>query len=136
MANGNAAPLSLYPAANLPAVATATDADVAVFIAPFDCTVSAVTYTPNATITGADTNSRTLNLRNKGLSGIGTTVVASRAFTSGVNATGYDETTITLSGTAANLDLVAGDVLALNSDSIGTGLADPGGLLRVTVARR
>lgn len=136
MANANAAPLSLYPAATLPAVATGTDADVAVFIAPFDCTVSAVTYTPNATITGADTNSRTLNLRNKGLTGGGSTVVASKAFTVGVNATAYDETTITLSGTAANLDLVAGDVLALQSDSVGTGLADPGGLLRVSVTRR
>src|SRR5688572_4266642 len=67
MANANAAPVVLFPSAALPAVATGTDADVAVFVAPFDCTVTAVTYVANATITGADTNSRTLNLRNKGL---------------------------------------------------------------------
>lgn len=136
MASANAAPLTLYPAVVLPAVATATDADVAVYVVPFDCTVTAVTYTPNATITGANTNSRTLNVVNKGATGVGATVVASKAFVSGVNATGYDETVITLSGTPANLALTAGDVLSLNSDSIGTGLADPGGLLRVTVTRR
>lgn len=137
MANANAAPLNLYPSAVLPALAAAgTDADVAVFVAPFDCTVTSVTYAPNVGITGADTNSRTFNLRNKGLTGVGTTVVASRAFTNGVNASPFDETPITLSGTAANLNLVAGDVLAWNSDAIGTGIADPGGLLRVSVTRR
>jgi len=136
MANANAAPVVLFPSATLPAVATATDADVAVFVAPFDCTVTAVTYVANALLTGANTNSRTLNLRNKGQDGSGSTVVASKAFVSGVNAAAFDETAITLSGTAANLDLAAGDVLALQSDSVGTGLADPGGLLRVSVARR
>jgi hypothetical protein len=136
MANANAAPLSLYPAAALPAVATGTDSDVAVFIAPFDCVVTGVTYTPNATITGANTNTRALRLRNKGLTGVGTTVVAELQFDSGVNATGYDEKAITLSVTPANLNLASGDVLALLSDSVGTGLADPGGLLRVSVGRR
>jgi hypothetical protein len=136
MANANAAPLNLFPAAVVPAAATAVDADTPVFVAPFDCTVTAVTYVASAAITGADTNSRTLNLRNKGLTGGGSTAVASKAFTSGVNAVAFDETSLTLSGTAANLDLAAGDVLALQSDSVGTGLADPGGLLRVSVARR
>lgn len=136
MANANAAPVSLFPSAALPAVAQATDSDVAVFVAPFDCTVTAVTYTPNATITGANTNTRALRLRNKGLTGAGSTVVAELQFDSGVNATAYDEKAIPLSGTPANLSLAAGDVLALFSDSVGTGLADPGGLLRVSVARR
>lgn len=136
MANASAAPLALYPSASLPAVATGTDSDVAVFIAPFDCVVTGVTYTPNATITGANSNTRALRLRNKGLTGAGSTVVAELQFDSGVNATAFDEKAITLSGTAANLNLAAGDVLALFSDAVGTGLADPGGLLRVSVGRR
>lgn len=136
MANANAAPVALFPSAALPAVATATDSDVAVFVAPFDCTVTAVTYTPNALITGANTNTRAVRLRNKGQDGSGATVVAELQFNSGVNAAAFDEKAVTLSGTAANLDLTAGDVLALFSDSVGTGLADPGGLLRVSVARR
>src|SRR5688572_10446769 len=107
MANANAAPVALYPSAALPAVATGTDSDVAVFVAPFDCTVTAVTYTPNATITGANTNTRALRLRNKGLTGVTNVVVAELQFDSGVNATAYDERTITLSGTPANLSLAA-----------------------------
>ena len=137
MANGNAAPLSLFPAAVVPAVGTAgNDADTPVFVAPFDCTVTAVTYVPAATITGAATNNRTLNLRNKAQDGTGTVVVATLNFGNGTNAAAFDEKAITLSGTAANLDLVAGDVLALQSLHIGTGITDPGGLLRVSAVRR
>ena len=49
--------------------------------------------------------------------------------------TGYDEKTIPLSGTAANLNVAAGDVLAWQSDSVGTGLADPGGLVTIAFGR-
>lgn len=130
------APLSLFPSGIVPPVATAgNDADTPVFVAPFACTVTSVTYTPSATITGAATNNRTLNLRNKGLTGVGTTVVASLNFASGVNADAFDEKAITLSGTPANLVLAAGDVLALQSLPILTGITDPGGMLRVTVTR-
>ena len=97
--------------------------------------VASVTITPDITITGADTNSLTVSIINKGQSGVGTTVIASKAFTSGVNGTGFDEVTITLSGTATNLDVVAGDILALSSIKVGTGLVDPGGLVRVVVNR-
>ena len=54
----------------------------------------------------------------------------------GVNATAFDEKTITLTGTAADLNVTAGDVLALFSDSNGTGIVDPGGLVKVSLARR
>ena len=131
------APLQRVIEADVPAVSTAgNDDDSIVAQAPFDCTVTAVQYVPEAAITGADTNSRTVSLINKGAAGSGTTTVASLALTSGVNASAADEKTITLSGTAANLDLVAGDTLLWRSLHIGTGITDPGGLLRVTVTRR
>lgn len=130
------APLALYPAAVAPPVATAgNDADTPVFVAPFACTVTAVTYVPSATITGAATNNRTLSLRNKGQAGAGTTVVATLNFANGVNATAFDEKAITLSSTPADLVLAAGDVLALQSLHVGTGITDPGGLVRVSVTR-
>lgn len=130
------APLSLFPAAVVPPVATAgNDADTPVFVAPFACTVTSVTYTPSALITGAATNNRTLQLRNKGQAGAGTTVVASLNFANGTNATAFDETAIPLSGTPANLVLATGDVLALQSLHILTGITDPGGMVRVTVSR-
>jgi hypothetical protein len=120
-----------------PAVSTVgNDDDVAAAVAPFDCTVSSVTYTTETAITGAATNNRTVSLVNKGQAGAGSTSVASLNFASGTNTVAYDETTITLSGTAANLDLASGDVLQWRSVHIGTGIADPGGLVRVTVTRR
>lgn len=122
--------------ADVPAVSTAgNDDDTVVAQAPFDCTVTAVQYVPEAAITGADTNSRTVSLVNKGAAGSGTTTVASLALTSGVNASANDEKAITLSGTAANLVLAAGDTLQWRSIHVGTGITDPGGLIRITVSR-
>lgn len=113
------------------ALAVAVDRDYTVE-APYDGVVSGVSYTPVATITGADTNSRTLSVINKGQSGAGTAVAASLALTAGVNAPAYDEKAVTLSGTPANLVVAAGDVLVFRSLHIGTGIADPGGQYTVT----
>lgn len=121
---------------NVPAVPTAgNDDDTVLGQAPFACTVTSVQYVPEAAITGADTNSRTVSLVNKGQAGSGTTTVASLALTNGVNASANDEKTITLSGTAANLVLAAGDTLQWRSIHVGTGITDPGGVVRVTISR-
>jgi len=130
------APLERTLEVDTDAVAAAADASRVVGRAPFDGTVTAVTYTPNAQLTGANTDSRTLAVVNKGLDGNGTTSVASKAFTSGVNADDFDETTITLSGTAANLVVTEGQILAFTSTHVGsTGLADPGGKVKITISR-
>lgn len=119
----------------IPATATGSDAEFDVDVVNFTGTVTLCEYVAATAITGADTNSRTDSLVNKGQSGSGSTSVASKAFTSGVNAAADDNTTITLSGTAANLVVTAGDVLVWQSTHVGTGLADPGGLLRVQITR-
>lgn len=123
---------------NVPAVSTAgNDDDTVLGQAPFDCTVTSVQYVPEAGVTGAATNHRTFSLVNKGQAGSGTTTVATLAFDSGsVTATANNERDITLSGTAANLDLAAGDTLLWRSIHIGTGITDPGGVVRVTISRR
>ena len=122
--------------ADVPAVSTAgNDDDSVVCQAPFDGTVSAVQYVPEAAITGADTNRRTVSLVNKGQAGSGSTTVASLALTNGVNAAANDEKAVTLSGTAANLNVTAGDTLLWRSVHVGTGITDPGGLVRITIAR-
>ncbi len=119
-----------------PGVATAGNDDSFVIgRAPYAGTVTSVTYTPEAAITGAATNHRAIRVRNRGQDGSGSTVVAELAFDNGVNATAFDEKTITVSGTAANLTVVEGDVLELFSDAVGTGIADPGGVVRVTISR-
>lgn len=134
----DSAPLVRVIEADVPAVSTAgNDDDTVLTQAPFNCTVTAVEYVPEAAITGAATNHRTFSLVNKGAAGSSSTTVASLAFDSGsVTATANNEKAITLSGTAANLDLAAGDTLLWRSVHIGTGITDPGGLVRVTVARR
>lgn len=119
-----------------PGQATAgTDTSFAFGVAPWPATVTSVTFTPNAAITGANTNTRAIRVRNKGAAGSGTTVVAELQFDSGVNASAFVEKTIPLSGTAANLQLATGDVLEIFSDSVGTGQADPGGIVRVGLSR-
>lgn len=121
---------------NVPAVSTAgNDDDTVLGQAPFACTVTSVQYVPEAAITGADTNSRTVSLVNKGQAGSGSTTVATLALTNGVNAAANDEKAITLSGTAANLALAAGDTLQWRSIHVGTGITDPGGVVRVTISR-
>jgi hypothetical protein len=121
---------------NVPAVSTAgNDDDTVLGQAPFDCTVTSVQYVPEAAITGAATNHRTVSLVNKGQAGSGTTTVATLTFDNGINATANDEKTITLSGTAANLVLAAGDTLLWRSIHVLTGIADPGGVVRVTISR-
>lgn len=117
-------------------VATAgNDLNMVAGVAPFDGTVSAVTYIPLTTITGAATNNRSLSLVNKGQAGAGTTVVATLAFGNGVNAAANAATAITLSTVAGATTVAAGDVLQWQSTHVGTGIADPGGLVNVSFSR-
>lgn len=116
------------------ATANATDS-FAIGEAPFDGTVTAVTYTPEAASTGDNTNKRVYTLVNKGQSGAGSTVIATLDLTAGNNLVAFDEKSFTLTGTVANRDVVEGDILAFVSTHAGTGLVDPGGSVAVTIER-
>jgi hypothetical protein len=130
------APLVKEVTETVPAVAAGADDGNHLARAPFAGEVTAVTYTPDATLTGANTDSRTISLVNRGAGGAGTTVVASKAFTAGVNATDNDETAITLSVVADATDVAEGDILEWVSTHVGgTGLADPGGMAKVQFTR-
>jgi hypothetical protein len=98
--------------------------------------VVGVTYTPDASVTGAASpNSRTLTLVNKGQDGSGPTNIATLALVGSVNLTAFDEAAITLNGTAANLKVAASDILEWVSTAVtsGGGLVDPGGLVEVEI---
>lgn len=105
--------------------------------APFTGKVAGVTYTAVAAVTGAASPaSRTLSVINHGQAGAGTTVVASLALLSGVNLVAFDEKALTLSATAADLVVTAGDILEFRSAPVGgTGLVDPGGTVEITFER-
>lgn len=117
----------------VPAVTIAADDSTNIGRAPYAATVTAVTYTPEAAITGAPTDNRTFSLINKGQAGAGTTVVATRIAT--VTLAADDENTITLSVVAGATTLVAGDVLEWASVHNASGVADPGGLVSVSLSR-
>jgi hypothetical protein len=121
--SGEAAPLIQY--VGVPVASTAAGADASgLTVAPFAGTLSAASIISLTTLTGANTESRTVQVFNRGQAGSGTTLMASKAFTSGVNATAEDETSLTLSVTAADLVVAAGDVVEVKSLHVGaTGLA-------------
>lgn len=117
-----------------PAVSTAGNSlRTAIGRSPVKGTIVRASYFASTTLTGAATNNRTLSVLNGGAAGTGTTSAASKNFASGTNATAQSDTVITLSGTAANLEVAAGDVLQFDSLAVGTGIADPGGLVEVDI---
>jgi hypothetical protein len=122
---------------NVPIAATANGGDAfGLTEAPFAGTIAGVTVTPVTVLTGANTDSRTFKVTNKGAADAGTAIPASKAFVSGVNAVAEEETALTLSATAADLVVAAGDVLEVESLHVGsTGLAGPQAVVRITFSR-
>lgn len=114
-----------------PAVAAGSDAELCSVVVEEAGVVTAVDYFADAAITGAATNNRTLSVENK------TAAVqpAVLNFANGVNATAFAAKAIPVSGTPANLVVNAGDVLTFKSLHVGTGIADPGGLVRVKITK-
>lgn len=119
------------PGFPLTAVAAAADAATVgvnanfTIVVPFKGTVKAVWMVPSAAITANATNFRTLTVRNKGTNGLaGTVAVASRAW-SAVNSVLSTPEQFALSGTPANLEVAAGDVLELHQNAAAAGLVIP-----------
>lgn len=132
----DSAPLIETIETNVPALGAAVAGDQVIGEAPFAGVVTAVTFAAEANIVGQATNFRTFRVVNKGQDGNGTTEVASLAFSSApVTADDFDEKAITLSGTPANLNVAAGDILLWDEVVTGTGLASPGGKVQVTISR-
>lgn len=129
------APLVQVIQAAVPATATAGDA--AAFVigkAPFAGVVTAASYITPAAITGNATNNRTFSVVNTGAAGDGTTSVAAVTTNASNSFVAYDEKALTLSATAAHRVLAAGDVLKFNSAVAASGVADPGGVVTITLS--
>ncbi|MDQ8045069.1 MAG: hypothetical protein AAGC46_14420 [Solirubrobacteraceae bacterium] len=120
----------------IPAQTAATTANQALLVASEDGTVTAASFTPDAAITGATATKRTITLENRGQSGSGSTVIGTLDLVTGVNPAAFAQSVLTLSGTAANLSVTAGDVLAVKEAVTSTGTANPGGLVEVAITRR
>lgn len=111
---------------------TATRED-AVLIVPYAGTITAVAVVYDVAMTGADTNSATDSLVNKGSTGAGTTIVATKAYVNAVNAAAFAATPLVVSSTAASVLVAAGDVLALSRTKVGTGITNQPCTVQVTL---
>ncbi len=101
-----------------------------IFWAEKDCRIMRIAFVPQAAITGADTNSMTLGFINKGATGVGTTVLASKAYVAGTSVAAFDGETLVTE--PMNKLLTAGSVISLERAKVGTGLAMPQLLVAVT----
>ena len=93
--------------------------------------VTKVTYTPQAAVTGNDTNNFTLALTNKALVGVGTTVIATKLFDTGEDMVAFDGEDIPLVATVADREVAPGESLSANKTVAGSGLALPEGVLTI-----
>lgn len=104
------------------------------FVAPFPLKITGVKWVPKAAITADGSNYFTLNLRNR-TTGAGSALPASRSYAA-TNSTAFVAEDMTLSGTAADLLVAAGDVLTVSKVNTGTGLAMPAGTVQVHAQAR
>lgn len=134
----DSAPLTRTIKAFVPAQGTANATqDEVIGTAPFAGTVTAVTIVPEAALTAHATNYRTFRLVNKGQAGSGSTVAATFATDTVTtdDLVAFDEKTIPLSGTAADLVVASGDVLAADETVAASGVAHSGYTMQVEITR-
>lgn len=114
--------------------ATTSREDVAVKV-PYNMLVTGVDWVPQAAVTANGTNFSTLTLRNRGAAGAGATLPASRSYAA-TNSVAFVPEAMTLSATATDLQLTAGDVLTVQMIFTAAGLVIPAGTLRLTARIR
>jgi hypothetical protein len=119
----------------VPGQATAGTADeFSGVVAPFNLKITGVKWVPAAAVTANGTNFFTLTLRNR-TTGAGTALPAQRSYAA-TNSVAFVAEAMTLSGTTADLNVAAGDVLTVEKLVTGTGLAMPDGVVQVTYQAR
>ncbi len=105
------------------ALAADATAEWPIFYADRDCRILRVGIVAYSTITGANTNTFHVNILNKGAAGVGTTEIGNKDFVSGTNATAFVEYDVVAE--SANAAMARGEVLNLQREKVGTGMAMP-----------
>lgn len=114
-----------YMAANVTGGATS--------LIPFNATIKSAKVIPAAAITANGTNYFTMSFFNRGSAGAGTTQWGTARAWSATNSVKATPETITLSATAADLNVTANDVISIECAPAGTGLIWPGGVVQLTL---
>lgn len=99
------------------------------FVAPFNLKITGVKWVPAAAVTANGTNYFTLTLRNR-TTGAGAALPAQRSYAA-TNSVAFVAEAMTLSATAADLNIAAGDVLTIEKLVTASGLAMPDGTVQV-----
>lgn len=101
--------------------------------------VTSVTITPNAALTADATDYRTFAVANKGADGSAGSDLTIATFATDTPTTddlvAFDEKSLPLSGTAANLVVAEGDIIAAVETVAGSGVAHSGYSVVVEIAR-
>lgn len=121
--------------ADVPAAIAAAAQDTVIAEAPFGATVTGISLLPEAAVTGATATKRTFTVLNKKGDGLGTTLLGTLDLITGVDLVAYDEKAFTLTATAADLVVAAGDVIELHEVVASTGTAHAGGVIQVELSR-
>lgn len=124
----------LVYSAYIAATAAGTAVEVPVAQLPFAVLITEIKWIPGAAMTANGTNFCTLTCRNR-QAGAGTVVPATRAW-SATNSVATTPETLSLSGTATDLQAAANDVLTAHFTHSGTGLAIPAGIVQFKVKLR
>lgn len=123
-----------YIDVTVPAAGAAVTQDQVIGRAPFAGRISAMSIIPEAALTANGTNFRTFRVMNKGQAGAGSTIAASLA--TDVNSlVAFDEKAVALSGTPANLQVAAGDVIAVDEIVAASGVAHSGYKIIIEISR-
>ena len=119
----------------LPYQAANTTGGVSWYV-PWNLTITSASLIPSAAITANGTNYLTVSFFNRGAAGAGTTQWATaRSYAAG-NSVKATAETLTLSSTAADLNLTAGDVVQIEITPTASGLIWPGGTVYLVTRRR
>lgn len=126
---GDGVPFAVY----VPGQATAGTVDEFTgIVAPFAGRITKVQWIPKAAVTANGGNFFTLNIRNRGQAGAGTTVAWSRSYAA-TNSVAFVGETGT-NGVIANRRVAKNDNLTIERTVTGTGLAMPAGTVVIWIA--
>lgn len=121
---------------NVAAMASATtDNEQPGFVVPFNAKVTGMKWVPSAAVTANGTNFSTLSMRNRGAAGSGSALPATRSYAA-TNSSAWVAEDCTLSATATDLLLTAGDVVTVQMIHSASGVVIPAGTVRISYQAR
>lgn len=111
-------------------VAAGTDDETPGVVMPFNATIKGGRFIPLAAVTANGTNFTTLSVRNRGAAAAGTALPLTRSWAA-TNSAAFVADALTVSGTASDLAVNAGDVLTVQRLHSGTGVVVPAGTVEI-----